>query len=96
MDIIGLLINLVSGAIGGNLTGAALKDQSLGAIGNTIAGIVGGVAGSYILQAVGVLNSLGLADMTMGSLLGNAGSSVVAGGVLTAIVGVIKNMIKKS
>ena len=30
MDIISLIVTLISGAIGGNLAGSALKDQSLG------------------------------------------------------------------
>ena len=30
MDILNLIISLISGAIGGNVAGAALKDQSLG------------------------------------------------------------------
>jgi uncharacterized membrane protein YeaQ/YmgE (transglycosylase-associated protein family) len=40
--IIGLIISLISGAIGGNIAGGVLKEQSLGAVGNTIAGLVGG------------------------------------------------------
>lgn len=97
MDIVGLITSLVSGLIGGNAAGLALKDQSLGAIGNSIAGLIGGVAGGYILHAVGILSSLGLADVTIGSLLGNAGVGLVSGGVLTAIVGFIKNaFVKKS
>jgi len=96
MDIIGLVTNLVSGAIGGNVAGAALKDQSLGAIGNTIAGLVGGAAGAYILKAVGILSSVGMADMTVGAMLGQAGTGLVSGGILTAVVGMIKNAMSKS
>ena len=95
MDIVGLISNLVGGAIGGNATGAALKDQSLGTLGNTIAGLIGGVAGSYILQAVGILNSLGLGDMTAGGLIGEAGTGLVSGGILTAVVGFIKKSMGK-
>jgi hypothetical protein len=36
--LISLIIQIVAGAIGGNATGAALKDMSLGTTGNTIAG----------------------------------------------------------
>jgi hypothetical protein len=31
MDFLNLIISLISGAVGGNISGAALKDQSLGA-----------------------------------------------------------------
>lgn len=95
MDIVGLIINLVSGLIGGNAAGLALKDKSLGAIGNSIAGLIGGAAGGYILQAVGLLTTMGMADMTVGSVLGHLGTGVISGGVLTAIVGFIKNAIVK-
>lgn len=90
MDIVGAIVNLISGAVGGNISGAALKEATLGTIGNTIAGAVGGVAGSYILQAVGVLSSLGLADASIGTLTTSAGASAVCGAVVTAIAGYIK------
>lgn len=90
-----LIINAISGLIGGNAVGAAWKDQSLGAIGNSIAGLIGGVAGGYILQAVGLLHSLGLDTATVGSIMGDAGAGVVGGGVLTSIVGIIKNVLTK-
>ena len=93
MDVVGLIVNLVSGGIGGNILGAAWKEKTLGALGNTIAGAIGGVAGTYILTAVGVLNSLGLGDMSIGTLASGAGTSAVSGVVLTAIVGMIKSAI---
>lgn len=96
MDIMGLIVNAVGGGVGGNISGAALKDKSLGAIGNTIAGAVGGAAGAWIMQAVGVLSSMGLADMTMGSIASEAGISAVCGAVLTAVIGYVKGMMNKS
>jgi hypothetical protein len=36
--IVGLIIQLVAGAVGGNVTGSALKQYDLGAIGNTSPG----------------------------------------------------------
>lgn len=95
MDITGLIVSVISGLVGGNLTGAALKDKSIGVIGNSIAGIVGGVAGTYILQAVNILNTLGLADVTMGTIAGMIGSGAIGGAILTAIVGFIKNALMK-
>ena len=91
MDIVSTLISLISGGIGGNILGSAWKDKSLGAIGNSIAGVIGGAAGAYIMQAVGILNTLGLGSMSVNSLLGNVGSSAVGGAILTAIVGLIKS-----
>ena len=40
--IIGLIIQLISGAVGGNVAGAAMKQYNLGTIGNSIAGLIGG------------------------------------------------------
>ena len=40
MDIVNLLISLISGVVGGNIAGAAMKDKSLGGLGNSIAGLV--------------------------------------------------------
>ena len=45
MDIMSLLVEAISGGVGGNIAGAAMKDKSLGTVGNSIAGIVGGGLG---------------------------------------------------
>jgi hypothetical protein len=41
MDLTALIIQLISGALGGNAAGAASKDLSLGPLGNSIAGALG-------------------------------------------------------
>jgi len=38
MDITSLIVEAVSGAVGGNVAGAAMKEKSLGAIGNSACG----------------------------------------------------------
>ncbi len=48
--IINLIIQLVSGAVGGNIAGGLMKSLSLGPVGNSIAGIVGGGLGGQILS----------------------------------------------
>ena len=55
MDIMSLIVSLLSGAVGGNAAGALLKDKTLGALGNSIAGILGGGVGATLLQAIGLL-----------------------------------------
>jgi uncharacterized membrane protein YeaQ/YmgE (transglycosylase-associated protein family) len=45
MNIISLIIEAISGAVGGNVAGAAMKENNLGIVGNSIAGILGGGAG---------------------------------------------------
>jgi len=75
MDLLNLIISLISGAIGGNIAGAALKDQSLGTVGNSIAGILGGGVGGMLLQALGA--SVGGGGLDAGALIG----SIASGGV---------------
>ena len=50
--IVGLIIQLISGAVGGNIAGAAMKQYNLGTIGNSIAGLIGGGAGAQIIGAL--------------------------------------------
>jgi hypothetical protein len=107
MDILNLIISLVSGAAGGNIAGAAVQDKSLGTAGNTIVGLLGGGAGDFILKALGVLSSAaattavagtpvtGAGEFDIASLLTNIGVSGVSGGVLTAIVALIKDALQK-
>lgn len=96
MDIIGLVVNLVSGIVGGNLTGAAMKEKSLSWIGSTIAGAIGGVAGGYIMKAVDVLNTLGAGNVTVGNVIGTVASAGIGGAILTGIVTFIKNKMGQS
>jgi uncharacterized membrane protein YeaQ/YmgE (transglycosylase-associated protein family) len=88
MDIVSLIINLISGAIGGNLAGAALKDQSLGTIGNSVAGILGGGVGAAILQALGATGAGGL---DVGSLISSIVSGGIGGAIVMAIIGLVRN-----
>ena len=90
--LIGWIISLISGAIGGNIAGSALKEQSLGTLGNSIAGIVGGGLGGQLLSALGVLGgpAAGAGSLDIGSIIGNVAGSGVGGGILMIIIGFIK------
>jgi uncharacterized membrane protein YeaQ/YmgE (transglycosylase-associated protein family) len=92
MDII---ISLLSGAVGGNVAGAALKNYSLGTIWNSVVGILGGGVGGQILSALGLLGGTGGSTLDIGSIVSNVASSGVGGGVLLVIVGLIKKMVAK-
>lgn len=96
MDVVGLISNLVGGGLGGLLSGAALKEKSLGTIGNIIAGLIGGTIGSYILKAIGFLKIFGLADMSVGSIVAQGGTAAVIGAIVTAVIGLIKNKVSKT
>jgi uncharacterized membrane protein YeaQ/YmgE (transglycosylase-associated protein family) len=97
MDIVALIIELVSGAVGGNAAGALMKDKSLGTLWNSVAGIVGGGVGGVLLQAV--VPSLATAaaggSLDIGSIIGQIASGGVGGGLLMVIVALIKSALAK-
>ena len=95
MDITSLIVEAVSGAVGGNVAGAAMKDKSLGTVGNSIAGIVGGGLGGTILQSVMGSAAAGGGGMDMQSILANVGGGGVGGAILMIIVGIIKAQMSK-
>ena len=74
---INLIINLLGGAVGGNIVGGLLKKLSLGTLWNSIIGILGGGLGGRLMDS--------------GNIFGNILSSGVGGGVLLAIIGYVKN-----
>ncbi len=92
-NLLPLIIQLVSGAVGGNVAGGLMKQFSLGTLGNSIAGILGGGIGGQLLGLLGIATGSG--GMDIGSIVGSIASGGVGGGVLMAIVGVIKNATKK-
>lgn len=93
MDVTSLLIQLVSGAVGGNVAGAALKNLSLGTVGNSIVGILGGGLGGQLL---GMLDLGGGGGMDVGSIVSSVAGGGVGGAVLLAIIGFIKKSMGKS
>ena len=80
-----IIIQLLSGAAGGNVAGALLKNFSLGTAGNSIAGIVGGGLGGQLLNFIGAGGLDGIA--------GSLASGSVGGAVLMLIIGVIKKAV---
>ena len=93
MDLLPLIIQLASGAIGGNVAGGLMKENSLGTLGNSIAGIVGGGLGGQILGMLGLAASSG--GMDIASIIGSIASGGVGGGVLMAIIGLIRKAMAK-
>lgn len=99
MDIVSLAISLVSGAVGGNVAGAVLKKFSLGTAGNSLVGILGGGIGSQVLGMIG----LGTGAAAGADVAGAAGSNIVhnlvsgvaGGGILMAVIGVIRNALNR-
>jgi uncharacterized membrane protein YeaQ/YmgE (transglycosylase-associated protein family) len=92
-SLIPIIIQLVSGAAGGNIAGAIMKKFSLGTLGNSLIGILGGGLGGQLLGMLGT--STGAGGMDLGSIVGSVVGSGVGGAVLMAIIGIIKNAMAK-
>lgn len=81
-----LIISLFTGALGGNLAGAALKKFSMGTLWNSVVGILGGGLGGHLL---------GMLGLDLSGIVGSIAGGTVGGGVLMVIIGVIKGAMKK-
>jgi hypothetical protein len=90
-----LIIQLISGIVGGNVAGAALKDKSLGTLGNSLAGLVGGGLGGQILQALLGVGAATGGGLDIGAVISQIAGGGIGGGVLMIIVGIIKQMMQK-
>jgi hypothetical protein len=88
-----LIIQLISGAIGGNLAGKALPKFDLGTLWNSVAGLVGGGVGAQLIGAI--LPGLLSGGLSAQGILSSIASGGVGGGVMLAIVGLIRNMTQK-
>ena len=89
-----LIIQLISGAVGGNAAGALLKNMSLGTVGNSLAGIVGGGLGGQLLGPMLGLGGGGGA-LDLASIASEVASGGVGGGVLMVIIGLLRSMFAK-
>src|SRR6266852_6462784 len=92
--IVGLIIQLISGAVGGNIAGAALKQYDLGTLGNSIAGVIGGGVGAQIIGALvgggAGAEVAGAGGLDIGAIVGQVAAGGVGGAILLVIVGLIK------
>jgi len=94
-----LLIQLVTGILGGHIAAAAAHEHSFGAFGHTIAGAVGGGLSGAFLQtfAATVVTASGSANeptlVELYVLQGLTGTA--AGGILTLVAGFLKHAIEE-
>ena len=88
-----LIIQLVSGAAGGNIAGSLMKNLSLGTVGNSIAGILGGGIGGQLLGMLGMATGAG--EMDIAGIIGSIAGGGAGGGILMAIIGMIKKAMAK-
>lgn len=88
MNVVSLIIQLLAGAAGGNIAGRVLKERSLGTLGNSIAGIVGGGIGSWLLHAVGLLSGGG--ETGLATILADVASGGAGGALLMIVIGLVR------
>jgi len=98
LNIVNLIISLLGGAAGGNVAGNLMKDKSLGTLGDSIVGILGGGIGGAILQTLGLGAAAagGGGSLDIGSILANVAGGGVGGGILMAVIGAIRSTMAKS
>ncbi len=87
-----IIIQLISGAAGGNIVGKLFSKLSLGTAGNSIAGILGGGLGGQLL---GMANMAGSGGMDLAGIISQVAGGGVGGGVLMVIIGLVKRMLGK-
>ncbi len=95
MNIVALLIQLISGAVGGNIAGGLFKKLSLGPTGNSIVGILGGGIGGQLLGMLGV-GGAAAGGLDLGGVLSSIVGGGVGGSVLMAIIGLIRQATHKT
>ena len=96
MDPVTLIIQLISGAAGGNIAGSLLKNMSLGTLGNTISGVVGGLLGGNILNsALGLGKLAATGGFDIGAIVSQIAGGGVGGGLLMVLVGLLKQVFAK-
>ncbi len=99
-----LIMQLVGGGAGGGIVGKLAKGVSMGNMGNMISGAVGGLGGTAIAGMIPGLDSLigkgaamagdatnAVGGLDIGALAGQGATGLVGGGLLTLVVGFVKN-----
>ena len=84
MDLVGILIFLLIGAIAGWLTGQIMKNGSFGLLGDIIVGIVGAVFGGWLLPQLGLF--------TGGDLIGQIITATLGAVVLLILIGFVRRV----
>lgn len=92
-DYLPLIIHLISGALGGNLAGRLIPNYSIGFVGNSIAGILGGGLGGWILGMLGFVSSDSGLDLF--AMLGNIVGGALGGGLIMVVLGILKKAFVK-
>ncbi len=91
--LIPIIIQVISGVVGGGVVGNMVKSAAMSMLPKLIAGGVGGIGGAQILGML--MGGDAGSAMDMGSLINNVGGGLVGGGALSAIAGMVMGGMKK-
>jgi uncharacterized membrane protein YeaQ/YmgE (transglycosylase-associated protein family) len=83
VDLTTLLMQLASGAVGGNLGGMLNKAKSLGPLLNTVLGAIGGLGGGMLLGP------------SLSGMMGATGGNITASALVGLLLPLIGGMLKK-
>ena len=88
-----ILINLVTGALGGVGVGKSSPTFDLGMIGNIVSGLIGGgVLGQIVTLALpSVMAAAQSGNLSVSGVISQLVAGGAGGAILTAIIGAIKN-----
>lgn len=92
-----LIIQLISGVIGGNIAGKIFANFSMGPLGNSAAGILGGGLGGALLLMMDFTEqgSEAAAGLNLETVLGSVAAGGVGGILLMAVVGGLRRAFLK-
>ena len=90
MDLTSLVIQLIGGVAGAQGITTIFKNLSSGSTLDTIIGLIGGIAGG---QLIGLIPGLEGTDIV--AVIGNLVGGGLGGGALTAIIGLVRQALKK-
>jgi hypothetical protein len=92
-----LIIQVITGILGGHAAAAAAKEHEFGLIGHTIAGAIGGALSGYFLQNLAVTMVTASGSLNEPTAVENAFIQAVtglaAGGIVTLVTGLVKHAI---
>jgi uncharacterized membrane protein YeaQ/YmgE (transglycosylase-associated protein family) len=92
-----LIIQLISGVIGGNIAGKIFTNFSMGALGNSAAGILGGGLGGSLLMMMDFTEEGMEAEtvLNLETVLGSIAAGGVGGIVVMALIGGLRRAFLK-
>jgi uncharacterized membrane protein YeaQ/YmgE (transglycosylase-associated protein family) len=97
--IVEIILQLLGGAAGGNVVGGVLKKLSLGPIGNSVVGMIGGyvanwLAARYLGTSLPTSPATSPAAVPGGfqDVLSNVLVGLGGGGVMTGVIGALRTM----